>query len=294
MKRFFLAPRHLAVLVAAGAISAVGYHGDTPAPMMASHIKHAPVQVLRNDDGSLARGRHGEITTSNWSGYALAHFETGQTYTAAQASWTVPSVIFDTSDKSGSAAQYSSTWVGIGGFCENALCTRADRSLIQLGTEQDITSQGVTTYDSWYELLPQYPVVMPTATYPVVPGDVITASLYCNSCSSRKQSWTLTMTSTNTSWPTGGWSVTLPYASSQLSAVWIEEAPSSSGGVLPLADFKTATIDPDLANESTPSLNLATNGIRMADPWGQTANPSAAGADSFNVCWGSGGALAPC
>jgi hypothetical protein len=297
MKLFLVVPRQLAVLVAAAAIG-MAYQGDTRAPNMASHIKHAPVQVHRNDDGSLARGRNNEITTSNWSGYAVANFETGQSYNAAQATWTVPGVTFDSADKSGAVADYSSTWVGIGGYCENPLCTKVDRSLIQLGTEQDVSSAGVTTYSSWYELLPQFPVVMPTDTYPVTPGDVITASLQCNNpCPRRNQSWTLTMSNApgpNSHYLAWQWSTKVTYTSSKLSAVWIEEAPSSAGGILPLADFGTATIDPDLGNESTPSLSLATNGILMADPWGQTANPSAPGAASFNVCWGSGGAFTSC
>ena len=296
MKRYFVAPRQLAVLVAAAAIGAAAYQGDTPAPSAPTRIRHAPIQVHRNDDGSLARGRHGEIETGNWSGYAVARFETGQSYTAAQATWTVPSVSYDNGDKSGSPADYSATWVGIGGFCENPLCTRGDRSLIQLGTEQDVSSAGVTTYSSWYEMLPQFPVTMSTDTYPVTPGDVITASLQCNgSCPRRNQSWTLDMSNYGSNnllkWH---WSATVTYTSSKLSAEWIAEAPSSAGGILPLADFGTTTIDPDLAGESTPSLSLATNGILMADPWGQTANPSDPSSLGFNACWGSGGAFTPC
>jgi peptidase A4-like protein len=143
-------------------------------------IVHGPIQPHRNDDGSLARGKRNEIDTSNWSGYAVAKFETGQTYLGANATWAVPTVIFKP-DAAGSTVEYSSTWVGIGGFCENALCTRADRSLIQLGTEQDISSTGATQYYAWYEMLPQYPVRIPIE---VKPGDSITASLQCTASGS--------------------------------------------------------------------------------------------------------------
>ena len=284
MQRFFHARRPLAVLAAGVALGALAYQGDTPAPDRTGPLKHAPVQVRRNDDGTVKRERHGEIATSNWAGYAAAQFETRQTYTAAQATWTVPTLIFDPNDFSGLGTQYSATWVGIGGFCENALCTKGDRTLIQLGTEQEVSFDGSTNYYSWYELLPAFPVNMDQKTYPVAAGDSITASLKCNgSCPSRKQSWTLTMHNQTQNWT---WSVPVPYASSKLSAEWIEEAPSSAGGILPLADFGTATIDPDLGNESTPNLSLATNGILMEDPWGQTANVSDPDGVGFNACWG--------
>src|SRR5262252_3396681 len=141
----------------------------SPAPSL---IIHGPIQPHRNDDGSLARGKRNEVDTSNWSGYAVAKFETGQTYLGATATWTVPTVTFQ-SDAGGSTAEYSSTWVGIGGFCENALCTRVDNSLIQLGTEQDVSSTGTTHYYAWYEMLPQFPVQITTIT--VSAGDSITA-----------------------------------------------------------------------------------------------------------------------
>src|SRR5215470_11137117 len=187
MKRFFVAAKQLAVLAGVTAIGASAYQGDAPAPSRTSHIKHAPVQVHRNDDGSLARGRNLAVETGNWAGFAVANFETHVTYTAAEATWTVPTVTFT------SGAQYSSTWVGIGGFCANLRCTRGDHTLIQLGTEQDVAADGTTNYFSWYELLPAFPVEMGA----VAPGDVITASLRCVFfCTSKRgQFWELTMSS---------------------------------------------------------------------------------------------------
>jgi hypothetical protein len=289
MKRFLTAPTQLAFLMASVAIGALAYQGDTPAQSTAPRLKHAPVQVHRNDDGTLKRGRNAEILTSNWAGYAAAQFETGQIYTAAQGSWTVPTLTFEANDNDPRSlrTQYSATWVGIGGFCEDANCTIGDPTLIQLGTDQDVSSDNRTNYFSWYELLPNSPVIMNRKIFPVVPGDQITASLQCNApCTDNTQSWTLSMTSTNASWPKRGWTVTLPYASSKLSAEWIEEAPSSRAGILPLANFGTVTIDPDLGAESAPALSLATNGILMEDPWGQTANVSDPDATGFNACWG--------
>src|SRR5262249_21755828 len=104
-----------------------------------------------------------------------------------------------------------------------------------------------------------------------------------------KQNWKLTMTDTNGN---QSWSQTFSYASSLLSADWIEEAPYS-GGVLPLADFG---IVPFLAGAASsnghltnglPVLGTANqHGIQMTDPWGQIANPSDTnGSNGFNECW---------
>jgi hypothetical protein len=248
--------------------------------------------VNRNDDGSLKRGPHYQIDTSNWSGYAVANFQTSRKYTSAQSTWVVPAVTYGGTD-AGASSEYSSNWVGIGGFCMNALCTHGDRTLIQLGTEQDVSPppSNTTNYSAWYELIPQAPVTIPLT---ISPGDTITASLQCASaCSAKKQNWLLTMTdvTTNQSWHT-----TVSYGSSLASAEWIEEAPYSNG-VLPLADFGTALFADgaaDSTSNGTPVLSLSANGIQMTDPWGQTANPSSTnGSDGFNVCWNYG-PFAPC
>ena len=81
------------------------------------------------------------------------------------------------------------------------------------------------------------------------------------------------------------WSDTFPYASSQLSVEWIEEAPVV-GGVLPLADFNVTPFASAGANGGTPVITFADNGIAMEDPWGQTAVPTAPdGSNDFDVCW---------
>ena len=291
MRRVTVAPRPLAVLIGVIAIGAMALQGDAPPPV-ASHIKHAPIQVRRNADGSLKRGPHFEMLSANWAGYAVADFETGQTYTSAQATWTVPTVIFEAGAPTGNATQYSAMWVGIGGFCEDVLCN-PDPTLIQLGTAHDVASDGTTLYYSWYEAFPSAAVIMDIMDNPVSPGDVVTALVQCTaSCSSKKlQTWTLTMSS-SAGWQ---WSVPVPYNSPKLSAEWIVEAPLAFGLPLPLADFTTMNVmDPDTGNESKPPLSLANNGIIMVDVveiqghfFGQVAVPSDADALGFNVCWGA-------
>lgn len=253
-----------------------------------ARVKHAPVQVHRGDDGRVKLGSRNELFTQNWSGYAVAHFETGRTYTSAQGTWTVPSVRYADGGPD-IAAEYASSWVGIGGFCTNANCTQGDNSLIQLGTEQDASSTGTTQYYAWFEMLPRYAVQIPMAIHA---GDQITASVTCvAACSKNRQTWTLAMTNATTG---QHWSQTVQYASSRLSAEWIEEAPSSSAGVLPLANFATASFDESTVDGTSPSL-ASSEIIVMQDPYGQTSNPSVpdSDVDGFGACWGAG-SLAPC
>ena len=83
------------------------------------------------------------------------------------------------------------------------------------------------------------------------------------------------------------WSHTFSYSSSLASADWIVEAPASSGGVLPLANFGIVDMVPYIgAQAAWNSLNVSANGIQMTDPWGQTSDPSGTDVSGFNACWG--------
>lgn len=244
--------------------------------------RHGPIHVRRHRDGSLKRGLRNEWISNNWAGYELANFQTGQKYTRAHMTWVVPKVSYGSSTDSTSSDQYSANWVGIGGFCKNSLCSRADNTLIQLGTEQDVAANGATQYYAWYEMLPKIETPLPHA---VAPGDTMAASLGCVAgCAAKSQIWRLTMTDQTRGWT---WSKRVSYASSRLSAEWVEEAPYY-GGILPLADFGTTGFSAtNGANGRTPALSVSANGIQLDDSWGQTANPSSADilAD-FNACWG--------
>lgn len=296
-------------LALAGAVGFIAPQATPPAPFGTPHPRHAPISVHRNDDGSLKLGpRNQAIETSNWSGYAVAYFSTAQSYTAATATWTVPAVTYKTPPKvcrtvtsffggtrqictqSHPSAEYSSSWVGIGGYCENSTCSTVDNTLIQLGTEQDVSSSGETQYYAWIETLPESESELSPSSYPVSPGDTITASLSCPNCTpGATQTWTLEMTSSR------GWTYksTVSYASTLLSAEWIQEAPSSSGGVLALADYGTASFDATANGSSLPPAGAldtsdVSNGILMVDPYGETSAPSTLVPSSlFNTCWGN-------
>jgi hypothetical protein len=285
----------LVAVVAAGfgfgsdpvAVGLASGHDDSIGLRTRSELSSAPVELLRTRDGHLARGLRNQANSKNWSGYIVTKFESAESYTSAQGTWTVPTV----SHFVGFPAEYSAVWVGIGGYCKNINCTLTDRTLIQVGTAQNVAASGFTDYYAWYELLPGFQKPIPLE---INPGDTVTASLECAAnCSALRQSWTLSMVDQTTP---GSWSQTFTYASRELSADWIVEAPALSGRILPLADFDTVVFGPDTANGSTPSLSFSANGLVMNDPRKQTSNPSDPTGDltGFATCWDDGTALAPC
>src|SRR5207245_5558301 len=76
----------------------------------------------------------GTNQSNNWSGYNQGTIEKGNTFFhQVSGDWFVPTA---TAHNRGEA-EYSATWVGIGGGCVNANCLVTDNTLIQAGTEQD-------------------------------------------------------------------------------------------------------------------------------------------------------------
>ncbi len=154
------------LLLGAGAIPAVSI------PLArAATLAGKPILPLRKPDGHVLRNIRQQVISGNWSGYVVARYKTGQAYTQATAHWIVPAVSAPAAGTTG----YSSSWLGIGGFCENSTCTHVDRTLIQLGTEQDAAPGAVTQYYAWYEALPGPEV--PIQGLSIAAGDEVTAAL---------------------------------------------------------------------------------------------------------------------
>jgi hypothetical protein len=150
--------------------------------------------------------------STNWAGYAV----TGAAGSVSQVSgnWVVPAV-------SSSVSGYSSAWVGIDGYNSS--------SVEQIGTDSDYLN-GRAQYYAWYEMYPAAPVNLSLAIHP---GDTVSASVSY----SGTNHFTLTITDVTTS---GSFSTTQTSSTAQRSsAEWIQEAPSSIRGVLPLANFGT-------------------------------------------------------
>jgi hypothetical protein len=160
----------------------------------------------------------GTEDATNWSGYA----DTGGMFTDVSGSWVQPAVNC-VKAKIGFAA----FWVGMDGF--------SSPTVEQTGTEAVCVGKQ-TTYEAFYELYPAAAVVLDSSTYPVLPGDTLTADVSAASASM----FTISLSSSR------GWSFTntgpAPSAA-QSSVEWIAEAPSlcllTQCIVLPLAKFGT-------------------------------------------------------
>jgi hypothetical protein len=220
--------------------------------------------------------------SSNWFGYDEGTLDTGDTlFHSITGNWTVPTATQHTSGQS----EASSDWIGIGGGCVDTGCEASDSTLIQTGTEQDVSSSGTASYSAWYELVPAPSI---TISMTVKPGDQMHASISEDLLSS-SEAWTITIQdlTENESYTT-----TVPYSSTQDTAEWIEETPLEVGANAGFADlpnltnpaFTSATV-----NGSSANLNTSEE-IELTDSNGTVIGaPSApSNGDAFNDCaWAS-------
>jgi len=167
-----------------------------------------------------ARNPQGEsISSLSWAGYIISRTTDAKVeVTSINASWVVPRV------NTYLGVSYSSLWIGIGGQLE--------KTLIQVGTEQDVTT-GQGTYYAWYELLPSYAVVLNVT---VSPGDVMFASI--SLVDSATNQWRIQISDTTTG---QGFSTMVVYNSARTSGEWIMERPIIANRLTTLADFGNVT-----------------------------------------------------
>ena len=218
--------------------------------------------------------------STNWSGYAA----TGSNFSAVTGGWTTPSVTC-----TGSQSTYSSEWIGIDGDTSS--------TVEQDGTEADCIS-GTPSYDAWYELYGDNSenggseIELSTASYPVVPGDGMTASV-----SETGNVWTFVLADTSTHHH--DWTFTsagIMFSAARSSAEWIVERPELCGGscsLTSLADFGTTGISEASATtsqlagapiDSFPSVDIEM--VNTADTY-VLAQPSGlgSGGNSFTDTW---------
>jgi hypothetical protein len=165
---------------------------------------------------------HGSLntnTSSNWFGYNQGTLEKGDTlFNSIGGNWTVPTATQHTAAQ----AEDSADWIGIGGGCVDSGCTVTDSTLIQTGTEQDVSSTGAASYDAWYELVPAPEFEISNMT--IEPGDAMHASI--SEVVNDANVWTITiqdLTRNET------YTTTVPYSSTHATAEWIEETPLEIG-----------------------------------------------------------------
>ena len=245
--------------------------GSAVAASPGAALSAAPVVVIPSPGRvPAAAGAQKAVYSTNWSGYAKAG-----SFHAISGTWTVPTVTMH-----GTKNGWSSNWVGIGA-CGPAC--GGEQTLIQAGTEQDVSSSG-RLYQAWYEMLPnaEIPVAMT-----VKPGDTMTVSITESPVASNN--WKIVIHNV-----TRGATVTINkhYVSHHRSAEWIEEATSVyyPGGKpfvsfpnLSRTSFRQLTANGAAANISAGSLKYF---MLTEDGKTSLATPSApkTGGTSFAVC----------
>jgi hypothetical protein len=229
---------------------------------VAGHMVRPGMHLIRpSAHGTSPMAGHGfgrvAASSTNWSGYAVHN----GTYRSVSASWVEP-----TGHCSGNSGhKFSSFWVGLDGF--------NSRTVEQTGSEVDCV--GTTAkYFSWYEMFPAFPV---NFSNPVRPGDHFTGTVTFNGGSS----YTLVLKDT-----TSHWSHTIHKSLSgakRSSAEIIAEAPSSSSGVLPLANFGTVHFTNSTANGA--AIGSKATKIVMVNGSGQAKDSvtSLSGGRNFSV-----------
>lgn len=273
------APANPAAAAVAAAATSPGtsVHTLTPAPSAPAGSSTPPSGSSSStsassggtSSASTASSLPPELTTPdyysyNWGGYLAS----SDSYTAVSGSWIVPSATGN-----GTTTTADAAWVGIGGV--------TTQDLIQVGSENTVTSGGKVYSAVFYEILPA------TAVYPsaitISPGDSLSASVSEQSSGS----WLISI-SDNTNGQS--FSTTVSYTSSHSSAEWIEEDPSyASGGLVPFDNFGSVSFNGGATTASTGSETIASSKAESIALVNQSdtilAGPSALGSDgaSFSV-----------
>ena len=225
------AVRALGLVAAAGALAVAG----TAAP----GAQAAPAQRVAFHPLISVAGGHSALnatnTSNNWSGYNQGTLEKGNTrFNSISARWVVPTATQHTKGQ----AEYSSTWIGIGGGCVDSGCTVTDSTLIQAGTEQDVSSTGAASYSVWWEAVPAPSLTVTSVK--VRPGDTVSASL----TQTAPEVWSIVFKDLTDG---QGFTQTVPYASTFLTAEWIEETPlilgTSGSGLAALPNLSKTRFD---------------------------------------------------
>ena len=255
-----------------GAASASSAGASRPAPAGAGAaalaiIRH--LQVGQHGTDQRLPGVHrvsglSQVESSNWSGYA----DTGSGFSKATGKWTEPGASCSRS------TTYAAFWVGIDGYSSD--------SVEQDGTFIECYESHAYQY-SWWEMYPTNDIQVVGES--VAAGDSISASVVRSG-----DSYTLSVTdSTHTANSFTTKQTCSDCANS--SAEWIAEAPSSSSGVLPLADFGTWTESSATVTEGSTSgviSSFTDDEITMVDSSGLVkAQPGSlnGSGNGFSVTW---------
>ena len=202
-----------------------------------------------------------QVQSTNWSGYA----DTSTTFSTVTGNWTEPSVSCSSRQE-----QLAAFWVGIDGFTSG--------SVEQDGTLAECYHRSAF-YFSWWEMYPTNAIQVVGSS--VRPGDSISASVVRSG-----GSYTLKVTDSTT--PANSFTTTQSCSNcANSSAEWIAEAPSGSGGVLPLANFGSWTLSGATVNSGVIS-SFTDDEITMIDNSGLVKaqpGPLNGSGNGFSVTW---------
>jgi hypothetical protein len=252
-----------AALLAVLALTAFPYPTPAPTP---SHSVARPIVVVAANQ------------SFNWSGYVQGRLEKGTTFHSIAATWIVPTA----TPHKPNEAEYSSSWIGIGGGCMNTECTLTDATLIQAGVGHDIDAAGNADYYTWWETIPA-PLVR--TTLQVRPGDRVGVAIFEHRV---PEIWTIAIVNITRR---DVFTITLPYPSTYGSAEWVIETPvviSEKGAVSvgPMPNLTVVRFDFARVNARPPAFVPAER-IELVDfdltPIAKPSLPDAQG-DGFNDC----------
>lgn len=245
--------------------------------MLAAQASAAP----RSHGATVHLGKPGLRTnansSNNWFGYDQGTLEQGgKQFNSIAGDWTVP-----TATQHASGDESSSDWIGIGGGCIDAGCTVGDNTLIQTGTEQDVSS-GSGSYGAWWEIIPGPSIAISNMT--VQPGDHMHADI--SEVVAGANLWKITLQNVTRGQT---FTTTVPYASTHATAEWIEETPlliGTNAGLAALPNLTTVPFTGAKVNGAAASLQ-ATEKILLTDSAGSVigtpSDPNAA-RDGFSAC----------
>lgn len=224
---------------------------------------NASLAVAFAQSGALSRvsAKSYARVSGNWCGYVAESSMSSPLngfIVSVKGSWTIPVLT-----PNASMNTYVAIWIGIDGF--------SDGTVEQIGTEQEVIN-GVQQNYAWIEMYPNTAQTIFGMT--INTGDHINASaLYKGS---NYYAFSITDLTTGKAY-----SRTLRANAQRQSAEWIVEAPSSNGGILPLASFSRVRFGDAAFSDSTHTGNtidgrgLGTyDAIIIRDPAGGNAAPS--------------------
>jgi hypothetical protein len=228
--------------------------------------------------GQLLHLRANANQSSNWFGYNQGALEKGTTlFNSISGDWTVPTA----TQHNAGQAESSSDWIGIGGGCVDAGCTVTDSTLIQTGTEQDVSTSGAASYGAWWEIIPGPSL---NISKPVSPGDHMHAALA--ELVPNSDVWKITLQDVTKNWT---FTQTVPYPSTHGSAEWIEETPlllGTNAGFAALPNLSNPAFSGAKVNGVSANLQTSEQ-MQLIDSSGKVIGaPSAPNAtrDGFSAC----------